>query len=160
MEIIYSGCIPETIRTDENGKFKIPLEAYDLLHEYTIMASPKAAFVPDIDLYSCGLSLKKPTSGEKISSYPYEVEINPCGRNVNVQYYCLDFATVGGCNLGYSEKFTGTTFYRQGCALARNGLLRTRWLPYMDDNGPRTLRPAEISKRCFSSAVEHPCSTV
>src|SRR5690606_11099257 len=104
VEIIYSGHIPETIRTDENGKFKIPLEAYALLHEYTIMASPQAAFVPDIDQYTCGLSLKKPTSGEKISSYPYEVEINPCGRYLNVQYYCLDFATVGGCNLGYTEK--------------------------------------------------------
>ena len=64
------------------------------------MASTKAAFVTDIDLNRRGHSQKKPTSGEKISSYPYEAEINPCCRNGNVQYTCLDYATVGGCNLG------------------------------------------------------------
>ena len=84
----YGESGTEEILTDENGEFKIPLdkypgeevwistyvpdsftseeqEEYDLLRWVYIYVPLEPAFLPDLDLYSYGLRLKKPTDEKR-----------------------------------------------------------------------------------------------
>ena len=133
----YGESGTEEILTDENGEFKIPLdkypgeevwistyvpdsftseeqEEYDLLRWVYIYVPLEPAFLPDLDLYSYGLGLQKPTDGEEISGFPYEVEISPYDREVDNLLYYLYFYTFDDTYLGSTDDFTGTTFSFDG----------------------------------------------
>jgi len=63
--------------------------------------------LPELDLYAYGLELVKPAIDERVSFFPYQVEINEYKRNMN-QNYWLYFYDLNDNFVGYgAEAFAG-----------------------------------------------------
>ena len=70
--------------------------------------------LPELDLYAYGLKLVKPAIDERVSSFPYQVEINEYKRNMN-QNYWLYFYDINNNFVGHgAEVFAGKYYNFDG----------------------------------------------